>query len=66
MVWAAVSKNWKYSPIFVKQGAKVNTNEFIDDLLALALRDMQEHIKNKRFTIQQEGAPSHTSNKTQA
>ena len=26
MVWAAVSKNWKFHLIFVKQGAKVNTN----------------------------------------
>ena len=57
MVWAAVSKTWKSPLIFVKQGAKVNTNVYIDDILAPALRDMKEHFKNEDFTIQQDGAP---------
>ena len=34
MVWAAVSKTWKLPLIFVKQGVKVNTNVYIDDILA--------------------------------
>ena len=29
MVWAAVSKSWKSLLIFVKEGAKVNTNVYI-------------------------------------
>lgn len=66
MVWAAVSKTWKSPLIFVKEGAKVNTNVYIDDILAPALRDMKEHFKRENFTFQQDGAPSHTSNKTQA
>ena len=31
-----------------------------------ALRDMKEYFKNEDFTIQQDGALSHTSNKIQA
>ena len=66
MIWATVSKIWKSSLIFVKHGAKVNTNVYIADILTSALHDMKEHFKNEDFTIQQNGAPSHTSNKTQA
>ena len=65
MVLAAVSKTWKYPLIFVKQGTKVNTNVYIDDILTPALRGMKNHFKNEDVTIQQAGAPSHTSNKTQ-
>ena len=50
----------------MKQGAKVNTNVYIDDILVPALRDMKEHFKNEDLTIQKNGAASHTSNKTQA
>ena len=66
MVWAAASKTGKYTLTFVKQGVKVNINVYIDDLLAPALRDMEEHFKNEDFTIQQDGTPSHASNETQA
>ena len=34
MVWAVMSTISKYPLIFVKQGAKVKTNEYIDDILA--------------------------------
>ena len=39
---------------------------YIDDTLAPVLRDMKKNLKNEDFTIQQDGAPSQTSNKTQA
>lgn len=65
MVWAAVSKSWKSPLIFVKEGAKVNTNAYIDDILTPALCEMKKHFKNETFTFQQDGAPSHTSNRTQ-
>ena len=65
MVWAGVSKTWKSSLIFVKEGAKVNTNVYIDDILTPALCEMKKHFKNDKFTFQQDGAPSHTSNRTQ-
>ena len=46
MVWATVSKTWK-PLIFVKQGAKVNTNVYNDDILAPALRDMKISLSNR-------------------
>ena len=64
MVWAAVSKTWKSPLIFVKQGDKVNTNVYINNILVPALCDMKENLENQDFTIQQDGAPAHTSNKT--
>ena len=66
MVWAAMSKTWKCLLIFVKKTAKFNKNVYIDDTLAPVLRDMKKNLKNEDFTIQQDGAPSQTSNKTQA
>ena len=62
MVWAAVSKTWKSPLIFVKQGDKVNTNVYINNILVPALCDMKENLENQDFTIQQDGAPYHTSN----
>ena len=61
MVWAAVTPM-----ICIKQGAKVNTNLHIDDILVPALRDIKEQFESEKFTIQQDGAPSHSINKTQA
>ena len=40
IVWDAVSKTWKSPLIFVKQGAKVNTNVYLDNILVPALRYM--------------------------
>ena len=65
MVWTAVLKTWKSPLIFVKQVAEVNTNVYIDDILAPALSKMKEYFKNEDFIIQQDGAFSYTSNKTQ-
>ena len=65
MLWAAVSKTWKSLLIFVKEGAKVNTNAHIDHILTPALREIKKHFENKDFTFQQDRAPSHTSNRTQ-
>ena len=65
MVWAAVSKTQRSPLTFVKQGAKVNKFVYIEDILAHDLRDIKEHFKKEDFTIQKDGAPSHTSNKTQ-
>ena len=36
MVWAAVSESWKFPLIFVKEGAKINANSYIDDILTPA------------------------------
>ena len=65
MVWGAISKSWKSPLIFVKEGVKVNTDSYVNDILTPALASMKEKFKNKSFTFQQDGAPSHTSKKTQ-
>ena len=65
MVWAAISKTWKSPLIFVPQGAKVNTNAYIETILTPALQAVKKHFKDKPFIFQQDGAPSHTSKKTQ-
>ena len=64
MVWAAVSKTWKSPLVFVKKGAKVNKNVYIDYILASALGELKENFKNEDATFQKNGAPSRTSNKT--
>ena len=61
MVWAAISKTWKSPLIFVLQGAKVNTNAYIDTILTPALQEAKKPLKDKPFTFQQDGAPSRTS-----
>ena len=66
MFWAAVSKTLKSPLNFLKQGAKVNTNVYFNVILFPLLRDMKVHFKNEDFIFQQDGAPSHTSNKTEA
>ena len=65
MVWGAISKSWKSPLIFVKEGVKVNTDSYVNDILTPALASMKEKFKNKSFTFQQDGAPSHTSKKMQ-
>ena len=65
VVWAAISKTWKSPIIFVPQGAKVNTNAYIETILTPALQAAKKHFKDKPFIFQQDGAPSHTSKKTQ-
>ena len=64
MVWAAVSKMWKSPLIFIKQGTKLNSNVYIEDILIPASQAIKKHFEN--FTFQQDGAPSHTSRKTQS
>ena len=65
MVWAAISENWRSPLIFVKEDAKLNTNSYIQDILTPAHVEMKKHFKDHPFTFQQDGAPSHTANRTQ-
>ena len=66
MVWVAVYKTWKSPLIFIKQGTKLNTNAYIEDILIPASQAMKKHFGNENFTFQQDGAPSHMSRKIQA
>ena len=65
MVWAAISESWRSPLIFVKEGAKIDANSYIEDILTPAHIEMKKHFKNRSFIFQQYGAPSHTANKTQ-
>ena len=65
MVWATILKTWKSPIIFVPQGAKVNTNAYVETILTSSLQAAKKHFKDKPFIFQQNGAPSHTSKKTQ-
>ena len=65
MVWAAISESWKSPLIFAKEGAKINANSYIDDILTPIHAQMKKHFKDRPFTFQQDDAPSHTVNKTQ-
>ena len=65
MIWAAIFESWKSPLIFVKEGAKINANSYIDDILTPAQAQMQKHFNDLPFTFQQYGAPSHPANKTQ-
>ena len=65
MVCTAIFENWRSSLIFVKEGAKLNANSYIQDILTPAHVEMKKHFKDDPFTFQQDSAPSHTANKTQ-
>ena len=65
MVWGGISKKWRSSLIFVEPGVKVNTNTYIEGILTPALEQAKKHFKDDSFTFQQDGAPAHTSSKTQ-
>ena len=65
MIWAAISKSWKSPLIFVKEGAKINANSYIDNILTPDDAQMKKHFKDRPFTFLQYGALSHMANKTQ-
>ena len=58
MIWAAISENWRSLLIFVKKGAKLNANSYIQDILTPAHVEMKKHFEDDH------GVPSHTANKT--
>ena len=66
MVWGAVSKTCKSPLIFVPEGFKMNSEVNIDKILSPFLRAANSHCGEHAWTFQQDGAPSHTSKKTQA
>ena len=59
MVWATISKTWKSPLIFVPQGAKVNTNSYIETILTPALKEPRPKntsktncsLSNKQCTV---------------
>jgi transposase len=65
MVWAAVSRTWKSPLIFVPPGVKVTAKNYIEDVLIPMSVEAKKHFKNRPWTLQQDGATSHTANITQ-
>ena len=66
MVWAAVSKSWRFPLIFVDQGAKINAKCCVDNILKPMLEYAKDHFgEDTLWTFQQDGTTSHTANVTQ-
>ena len=66
MVWAAVSPCGLKSPlVFIPKGVKVNTAVYLDMMKKKVLPWLNNTHWDHGWIFQQDGAPSHTSNKTQ-
>ena len=66
MVWAAVTESGRSPLIFVKQGIKLNQENYRNDILVSSLLPWaKEHFKKRPWTFQQDSAPSHGAKKTQ-
>ena len=66
MVWAAVSPCGLKSPlVFIPKGVKVNTAVYLDMIKKKVLPWLNNTHWDHGWIFQQDGAPSHTSNKTQ-
>ena len=67
MVWAAVTATGRSLLLFVPTGMKLNSEQYISDILEGCLLPWAEqHFKDKPWTIQQDLAPSHGSKFTQS
>jgi hypothetical protein len=59
------SNGKKCPPIFIPEGLKVNSEAYIDILRTRVLPWLKRTFPRKNYIYQQDGAPAHTSNKTQ-
>ena len=67
MVWAAISERGESPLVFVPQGVKINKELYIKDILEGALMPWCKSLYgDDNWTLQQEGATSHTAHATQA
>ena len=51
--------------IFVSEGAKINTECYLSNIMMPMLTEAQKCFKSCKRTFQKDGAPSHTSKRTQ-
>ena len=66
MVSLGVSRMGKTNVVFIEAGAKVNSQYYCNEVLAKGLLpDIRERCGQYRWTLQQDGAPSHTAINTQ-
>ena len=62
MVSVGVSRMGKTSVVFIDQGAKVTSQYYCDSVLRQGLlSDIRARCGRYKFTLQQDGAPSHTA-----
>lgn len=59
------SNGKKCSPIFIPEGLKVNSEAYLSILETRVLPWLKRNFPQKNYIFQQDGAPAHTSNKTQ-
>jgi transposase len=59
------SNGKKAPPIFIPEGEKVNTEAYISILKAKVLPWLKKTFPQNNYEFQQDGAPAHTSNRTQ-
>lgn len=60
MVWAGVTATGKTPLIFVDQGVKVNSQNYLNDILVKeVLPWTQAHFAGRNWTFQQDSAPAH-------
>ena len=65
MVWIAIYKYWKSLLIFVEQWVKINGDLYVNNIFIPAFQEMKKYFKDQLSAFQQDGAPIHTSGKTQ-
>jgi [histone H3]-lysine36 N-dimethyltransferase SETMAR len=65
MVFAGISSKGPSKPIFVKPGAKINANYYINKVLKPFFKDVRTRLfPDGDFIFHQDSAPSHTANAT--
>ena len=66
MVWSVVTATGRSPLLFVPTGVKLNSEQYVSDILEGCLLPWAEkHFKDKLWTLQQDLAPSHSSKFTQ-
>ena len=66
MVWAVITESGGSLLVFIKQGVKLNQENYRNDILVGSLLPWaKEHFKKRPWTFQQDSAPSHGAKKMQ-
>lgn len=63
-MWCGILARSTLSPIFVKPGAKINANYYIEEVLKPFIKDAKRLYPNSTYLFQQDSAPSHRVKKT--
>ena len=67
MVWVAVTTTGRSLLLFVPTGVKLNSEQYISDILEGCLLPwVEQHFNDESWTLQQDSVPSHGSKFTQS